>query len=234
MRPTRMDCPAASTRLAGADRHQQCRHDHPRQCDDHHGRHWVALARGQRPAPFRVPRRRIPMQSQAAAAARLSTFSSCWGVHQARPRVLLHDQAAIASLTRCMGMDHAHQNIRVDAVCPDGVAPRCCAPASPGAASIPIRPSRNSARPCRSAALRNRRISPRSWSSSHPDAARYMCGALVEVNGGKPVGWILHGKIALVTSSRSGIGKAISRRLRGEGAHVFTAQRRARTPSSRP
>ncbi|NNE63479.1 MAG: SDR family NAD(P)-dependent oxidoreductase, partial [Gammaproteobacteria bacterium] len=32
-------------------------------------------------------------------------------------------------------------------------------------------------------------------------------------------------KIVLVTGGRTGIGRAISRRLRDEGAHVFTAQR---------
>jgi meso-butanediol dehydrogenase / (S,S)-butanediol dehydrogenase / diacetyl reductase len=35
------------------------------------------------------------------------------------------------------------------------------------------------------------------------------------------------GKVALVTGGRSGIGQAIARRLREEGAHIFTAQRGA-------
>lgn len=35
------------------------------------------------------------------------------------------------------------------------------------------------------------------------------------------------GKVALVTGGRSGIGQAIARRLRDEGARVFTAQRRS-------
>ncbi len=45
--------------------------------------------------------------------------SSCWGVHPgpAHP-VYIMTKAAVASLTQCLARDHAHQNIRVNAVCP--------------------------------------------------------------------------------------------------------------------
>lgn len=36
-------------------------------------------------------------------------------------------------------------------------------------------------------------------------------------------------KVALVTGGRSGIGRAIAERLRAEGAHVITSQRREDT-----
>ena len=58
------------------------------------------------------------------------------------------------------------------------------------------------------------------------DAARYVCGTLIKVNGGKPViVSLLDGKCALVTGGRSGIGRAIATKLSDRGARVFTAQR---------
>ena len=58
------------------------------------------------------------------------------------------------------------------------------------------------------------------------DSARYMCGALVEVNGGKASLMSRFAtKICLVTGASRGIGLAIATRLSEEGAHVITAQR---------
>ncbi len=96
-------------------------------------------------------------------------------------------KAAVASLTQCLGMDHAHQNIRVNAVCPNevntdmlrsGFAARGFDPESAIAdlnASVPL----------------GRIAEPEDIADVvlflASDQARYLCGALIEANGGKPV-----------------------------------------------
>jgi len=82
-------------------------------------------------------------------------------------------KAAIASLTQCLGMDHAHQNIRVNAVCPNEVNT-----------------------PMIRTGFQMRGLDPDAAIDEHiadvvlflaSDQARYICGALIEVNGGKSV-----------------------------------------------
>ncbi len=90
-------------------------------------------------------------------------------------------------LTQCMGMDHAHQVIRVNAVCPNevntsmlraGFAKRGFDPDTAIAKLGQTVPIGRIAEPEDIADLALFLAS---------DAARYICGALVEVNGGKPV-----------------------------------------------
>jgi 2-keto-3-deoxy-L-fuconate dehydrogenase len=96
-------------------------------------------------------------------------------------------KAAVASLTQCMGRDHAHQSIRIDAVCPNdvntpmlrsGLAKRGFDPETAVAdlgKSVPV----------------GRIGDPGDIAevvlSLASDASRYICGALIEVSGGKPV-----------------------------------------------
>jgi NAD(P)-dependent dehydrogenase (short-subunit alcohol dehydrogenase family) len=96
-------------------------------------------------------------------------------------------KAAIASLTQCMGMDHAHQNIRINAVAPNEVntpmlrtvfVKRGFDPDSAVAELGETVPLGRIAEPEEIADVVLFIAS---------DAARYMCGSLVEVNGGKPV-----------------------------------------------
>ena len=48
--------------------------------------------------------------------------SSCWGVRPGPNHPLYcMSKAALASMTQCLGHDHAHQGIRVNAVCPNEV-----------------------------------------------------------------------------------------------------------------
>ena len=70
-------------------------------------------------APFRICRAAIPLMAEAGGGA-IVNVSSCWGGKAPGPNHALYcmTKAAIASLTQCMGMDHAHQGIRVNAVNP--------------------------------------------------------------------------------------------------------------------
>ena len=138
-------------------------------------------------APFRICRAAIPTMAQGGGGAIINT-ASCWGLRPGPDHALYcMTKAAIASLTQCMGRDHAHQGIRINAVCPNevdtpmlrgGLAKRGFDPVSAIAnldASVPL----------------GRIAQPGDITDVvlflASDAARYMCGALVEVNGGNPV-----------------------------------------------
>jgi len=73
-------------------------------------------------APFRICRAAIPLMAETGGGA-IVNVSSCWGGRAPGPNhaVYCMTKAAIASLTQCMGMDHAHQGIRVNAVLPNEV-----------------------------------------------------------------------------------------------------------------
>lgn len=96
-------------------------------------------------------------------------------------------KAALASLTQCMGMDHAHEGVRVNAVCPNevntpmlrsGFVKRGFDPDTAVAQLGQTVPAGRIAEPDDIADVVLFLAS---------DAARYMYGALLEVNGGKPV-----------------------------------------------
>lgn len=136
-------------------------------------------------APFRLCRAAIPLMGPGSA---IVNTSSCWGLRPGPDHPLyVMSKAAIASLTQCLGRDHAGDGIRVNAVCPNEVntpmirsgfeirgldADRAIADLN---ASVPL----------------GRIAEPQDIVDVilflASDAARYMCGALVEVNGGKPV-----------------------------------------------
>ena len=114
--------------------------------------------------------------------------SSCWGLRPGPNHpIYVASKAALASLTQCLGRDHAHQKIRVNAVCPNEVDTKMIRSGfkirgmDPDAslealnASVPLG---HIAEPAEIADVILFLAS---------NSARYMCGALVEVNGGKPV-----------------------------------------------
>lgn len=138
-------------------------------------------------APFRVCRAAIPIMAKNGGGAIVNT-ASCWGVHPGPNHpIYCMTKAAVASLTQCMGRDHAHQNIRINAVCPNEV-------------DTPMLRSGFSARGFDAdSAIDELNQSVPLGRIAQPDdiadvvcflaseQARYMCGALLEVNGGKPV-----------------------------------------------
>ena len=138
-------------------------------------------------APFRICRAAIPIMSEAGGGAIVNT-ASCWGLRPGpNHAIYCMTKAAIASLTQCMGMDHAHQGIRINAVCPNevntpmlrsGFEKRGFDPDTAVAELGQTVPLGRIAEPEDIADVIMFLVS---------DASRYVCGTLVEVNGGKPV-----------------------------------------------
>lgn len=138
-------------------------------------------------APFRICRAAIPIMADAGGGAIVNT-SSCWGTNPGPNHPLyIMSKAAIASLTQCLGRDHAPQGIRVNAVCPNEVNTPML---RTGFAIRGLDPDKavdelNASVPIGHIAEPEEIADVVLFLAS--DAARYMCGALVEVNGGKPV-----------------------------------------------
>ena len=138
-------------------------------------------------APFQLCRVAIPIMAAIGGGAIVNT-ASCWGVHPGPDHaVYCMTKAAIASLTQCMGRDHAHQGIRINAVCPNevdttmlrtGFEMRGFDPTTAVAELDKTVPLGRIAQPEDIAEVVLFLAS---------DHARYMCGSLVEVNGGKSV-----------------------------------------------
>jgi 2-keto-3-deoxy-L-fuconate dehydrogenase len=138
-------------------------------------------------APFRLCRAAIPIMAAAGGGAIVNT-SSCWGVHPGPNHPLyVMSKAAVASLTRCLGMDHAHQNIRVNAVCPNEVNTPMI---RTGFVQRGLDP--DTAVKELNASVPPGRIAEPEYIADVvvflvSEEARYICGSLIEVNGGKPV-----------------------------------------------
>jgi len=138
-------------------------------------------------APFRLCRASIPLMAANGGGAIVNT-ASCWGKYPG-PNHLVYcvTKAALASMTQCLGRDHAHQNIRVNAVCPNEVN---TAMLRTGFEIRGLDPDKavgelNASVPIGHIAEPEEIADVIAFLAS--DESRYMCGALVEVNGGKPV-----------------------------------------------
>lgn len=138
-------------------------------------------------APFRICRAAIPLLAAQGGGA-IVNVASCWGLRPGpQHAVYCMTKAAIASLSQCMGMDHAPQGIRINAVAPNEVNTPML---RTGFAKRGFDPDRAVAELGQTVPL-GRIAEPEDIADVilflASDSARYMCGAVVEVNGGKPV-----------------------------------------------
>lgn len=138
-------------------------------------------------APFRICRSAIPIMA-ARGGGTIVNIASCWGLRPGPDHaVYCMTKAALASLTQCMGRDHAHQGIRINAVCPNEVD-------TPMLHSGFVQrgfETDTAVRELGRTVPLQRIAEPEDIADVVlfllSDKARYMCGSLVEVNGGKPV-----------------------------------------------
>ena len=138
-------------------------------------------------APFRLCRSTIPILAKNGGGS-IVNIASCWGLNPGPDHpIYIMSKAALASFTQCLGRDHAHQNIRVNAVCPNEVN----TPMIRTGFSIRGLDPEKAIKELNDTVPLGRIAEPDDISDVilflASDEARYMCGSLVEVNGGKPV-----------------------------------------------
>ena len=138
-------------------------------------------------APFRLCRSTIPILVKNGGGS-IVNIASCWGLNPGPDHpIYIMSKAALASFTQCLGRDHAHQNIRVNAVCPNEVN----TPMIRSGFSIRGLDPEKAIKELNDTVPLGRIAEPDDISDVilflASDEARYMCGSLVEVNGGKPV-----------------------------------------------
>ncbi len=139
-------------------------------------------------APFQLCRSTIPFMLKQGGGA-IVNIASCWGVHPGPEHVTYcMSKAAIASLTQCIGRDHAHQNIRVNAVCPNEVDTPMLRTGFEmrGFDADTAIANLGKTVPLGRVATPNDIAEIVLFLAS--DHARYICGSLIKVNGAKPVG----------------------------------------------
>ena len=138
-------------------------------------------------APFRLIRASIPLMVESGGGS-IINISSCWGINPG-PNHLIYctTKAALAAMTKCLGRDHAHQNIRINAVCPNEVNTPMLRTGfeirglNPDDAIEEL----NQSVPIGHIAEPEEIADVVAFLSSYE--ARYICGSLVEINGGKAV-----------------------------------------------
>jgi NAD(P)-dependent dehydrogenase (short-subunit alcohol dehydrogenase family) len=138
-------------------------------------------------APFRLIRASIPLMVESGGGS-IVNISSCWGINPG-PNHLIYctTKAALAAMTKCLGRDHAHQNIRINAVCPNEVNTPMLRTGFEIRGLNPDDAIRelNQSVPIGHIAEPEEIADVVAFLSSNE--ARYICGSLVEINGGKAV-----------------------------------------------
>jgi NAD(P)-dependent dehydrogenase (short-subunit alcohol dehydrogenase family) len=136
---------------------------------------------------FRTCRSAIRIMKENGGGAIVNT-ASCWGVYPGPNHVAYcTSKAAVAAMTRCLGRDHAGDGIRVNAVCPNEVNTPMLRSGfeirgyEPDTAIDEL----NQTCPIGRIAEPGEIAAAIVYLAS--DEARYICGSLLEVNGGKPV-----------------------------------------------
>lgn len=138
-------------------------------------------------APFRICRAAIPILREAGGGA-IVNIASCWGIHPGPNHPLyVMSKAALASLTQSLAIDHAPDQIRVNAVCPNEVNTPMI---RTGFATRGLDPEKGIEELNSSVPL-GRIAEPEDIADIvvflASDKARYLCGALIEANGAKAV-----------------------------------------------
>lgn len=138
-------------------------------------------------AIFHTCRRAIPQMKKRGGGA-IVNVSSCWGLYPGPGHpAYCTSKAAVAALSKCLGRDHAGDGIRVNAVCPNEVNTPML---RTGFARRGFDPDTAIAELNKSVPL-GRIAEPEDIADVihflASDAARYIAGAAVEVNGAKPV-----------------------------------------------
>jgi len=138
-------------------------------------------------APFRLVRAAIPLMEKIGGGSVVNT-ASCWGIHPG-PNHLIYctTKAALAAMTKCLGRDHAHQNIRINAICPNEVNTPMLRTGFEirGLDADDAINTLNKSVPLGHIADPEEIADVIVFLTSNE--ARYICGSLVEVNGGKAV-----------------------------------------------
>ncbi|MFT5740650.1 MAG: NAD(P)-dependent dehydrogenase (short-subunit alcohol dehydrogenase family) [Gammaproteobacteria bacterium] len=138
-------------------------------------------------AVFYLSRAAIPYMQKVGGGAIVNT-SSTWGIYPG-PGHLAYctSKGALAAMTRCMGRDHAPDNIRVNAVCPNEVNTPML---RSGFSRRGIDPDNAIAELGKSVPLGHvaepEEIADVIAFLASQDA-RYICGETIEVSGAKPV-----------------------------------------------
>ena len=138
-------------------------------------------------AVFFLCRATIPYMQRAGAGAIVNT-SSVWGTEPGPAHVAYcTSKGALACLTRNLAVDHAPDNIRINAVCPNEVNTPMI---RTGFAKRGLDPDEGISQLNQSVPI-GRIAEPQDIADViaflASDAARYMCGAVVPVTGAKPV-----------------------------------------------
>lgn len=138
-------------------------------------------------APLRLCRAVIPLMKANGGGAIINT-ASCWGIYPGPDHAIYcTSKAAIAAMTRCLGRDHARDQIRVNAVCPNEVNTPMLRTGFEirGLDADKAIAQLNESVPLGRIAEAEDIANVVAFLASAE--AGYLCGSLIEVNGGKPV-----------------------------------------------